>query len=256
MIVMNNDNICKKEKIIEVVADYSNSGCLKKSDFKNNSIVCLPLKLSFGDLKSLDNYNRKCLKVLYPNDEIREEDFIFQKEIEVLKSADKIRIWSSRTCADEFLLLIYICSLFTDKNISVVFADEFSSFSWSIGCMTPEEVNELAKKEHLLSNKEVKCYISEWKKIVKENSSLRYIENKQIKSVPIDYFDEVILSYLNNREIRLIVLIAELMGYDVIDHTSHSVYEYLVNRLIEQGKIEIVKINEDGKKIIRATTNN
>ena len=41
------------------------------------------------------------------------------------------------------------------------------------------------------------------------------------------------------------------MANAIIDNNSDSVYVYLINRLIEQGKIEVARIDESGKKIIR-----
>ena len=81
MLVMNNDNVCKNEKLIEITHGFSEVGCLKQSNFSHNLIVCLPLELSFGDLKSLNNYDRRCLKELYhPHDDYFpfEEGYIFQ----------------------------------------------------------------------------------------------------------------------------------------------------------------------------------
>ena len=51
-------------------------------------------------------------------------------------------------------------------------------------------------------------------------------------------------------------LVAMLMANDMIDNNSDSVYIYLINCLIEQEKIEVVRIDENNKKIIRATANN
>ncbi len=261
MLVMNNDNICENKSIIEITGTFAGAGCLKQSDFSHNLIGCLALQLSFGDLKSLDNYDRSCLRKLYPHDDYFpfEDGFIFQKEIEELRKyvskAKKIRVWSSQIAADEFLLLLYICYLFPNKNISAVFADEYNPYCWSIGCMTFNEVNELSKKEHLLTMEEKELYINEWNRMVKENSTLRYIKNKEIKSVPINYFDKDILSYLGKQKMKFITLVGKLMGNAVIDNDSDSIYSYLINRLIEQGKIEVVRIDKNDQKLIRTASN-
>lgn len=258
--ISNNDNICENERIIEIVSGYSAAGCLKQSNFSHNLIMCLLLELSFGDLTTLDNYNRNVLKELYPNENyFFEEEFNFKKEMEELKKyiskAEKIRVWSSHKSADEFLLFLYICYLFPDKNISVVFSDEYNSNCWSIGCMDFKEVNKLSKKEHLLSKQEIEDYTNKWLEIVKENSELRYIENGNLKNVSIDYFDDTILSYLGNEETKIITLIGKLMANAVIDNNSDSVYCYLINRLIDKGKIKVVRI-EDDKKIIKVNKDN
>ena len=176
MLIMNNDNV------LEITADYAGSGNLKRSGFARNLVLCLPLQLSYGDLKSLEQYDRSCLKKLYP----KEENLSFEKEIERLKNhlsnSDRIRIWSSHKNADEYLLLLYICSLFPEKNISVVFADEYDehdSYCWSIRGMGVEEVNELVEKEHILSSLEKENYKKMFQEIVNINSELRYISEER-----------------------------------------------------------------------------
>lgn len=249
-----NNSLYKNNKLIEVVHGFAEIGCLKQSDFSHNLLVCLPLELSFGDLRTLDDYDRSCLKKLYnyQNDYFPfEEGYTFRKEIEKLKkyvaTVDKIRVWSSHKSTNEFLLFLYICYLFPDKNISVVFADEYDSYCWSIGCMEFREVNKLAKKEHILSKKEKDYYLNEWKKIVNENSELRYVKDENIKSVPINYFDKTILSYLENKKIEFMELVGKLMADSVMDNESSSIYTYLINRLIKQEQIQVVRIDKNNK---------
>ncbi len=261
MLVINNDNGNKSKNIIEIVACSSGIGSLKQSNFKNNLIVYLPLELSFGDLKSLDNYNRECLKELYNYDDYFpfEEGYVFQKEIGKLKEyvakADKIRIWSSHKSTNEFLLFLYICYLFPNNNISVVFADEYNSDCWSIGCTNFKEVNKLAEKEHILLQRDKELYISEWKKIVSVNSELRCIKNGKIESVTIDYFNKTILSYLENKEIEFMELVGRLMADSVIDNDSVFVYIYLINRLIKQEQIQVIRIDESNRRILKENQN-
>lgn len=259
MLIMNNDNKVLNNKIIEVVHDYSETGCLKQTDFKNNLIVCLPLELNFGNLKLLDNYDRSSIKVLFSDFDYLpfETDFNFKNEINELKTlakeVDKIRVWSSRISASDYLLFLYICYLFSDKNISVIFTDEYNEYAWGIGCMTCDEVNKLTSYEHALSQQEKDKYIDEWKKVVEENSNLRYIKDNKIISVDINYFDDIIISYLKEeKEMMIYSLVAKLMCNFVIDSNGDFLYLYLINRLIDNGRIKVIGKDDKNRKILRA----
>lgn len=250
MLVINNDNV------LEITADYKGSGNLKRSGFERNLVLCLPLQLSYGDLKSLEQYYRSCLKELYP----KEENFSFEKEMERLKkhlsNSDRIRVWSSHKNADEYLLLLYICSLFPEKNISVVFKDEYDYHDFycrSIRGMGVDKINELVVKEHILSSLEKETYKKIFQEIVGINSELRYIKDEKLESVPIEYFDEEILSHLKKLgEVSDTQLIYYLMAYFIVDSDEYNLYSYLINRMIDENKIIVVGTNEKGKRIIKA----
>lgn len=231
--------------IIEIVSSDSAMGALKNVGLKNIR-VCLPLLLSFGDLADLDRYSRVSLKELYKIDEYVpfENGFDFKKEIELLKEnvkdAKLIRVWSSHLNCDEYCLLLYICSLFPDKTISVVFAEELNWYCKTVGMTSPKEIEELIKREHILKKNDIDDYIDKWKKIKDENTALRHIVNGEVVGVTIDYFDEVILEYLHNcGEIKLNVFIGQLMGNSVIGDSGDSLYRYLINRLIDNNRISL-----------------
>ena len=145
--------------------------------------------------------------------------------------------------------------MFPNNNISVVFADEYNSDCWSIGCTNFKEVNKLAEKEHILLQRDKELYISEWKKIVSVNSELRCIKNGKIESVTIDYFNKTILSYLENKEIEFMELVGRLMADSVIDNDSVFVYIYLINRLIKQEQIQVIRIDESNRRILKENQN-
>ncbi len=240
--------------IIEIVSSDSAMGALKNAGI-NNIRVCLPLILSFGDLSDMNEYSRDSLKKLYKSFQYIpfEKGFNFQREIELLKEyvkdAKMIRVWSSHLNCDEYCLLLYICSLFPDREIRVVFSEEVSWYCMSIGMSSKGEIEELLKREHILSKQEKEDYASKWKKINLDNTDLRYLYNGEVQSVSIDFFDEEILAYLHKyNEIKLTEFIGVLMGNNVIGDTGDLLYRYLINRLIEQGKIDL-RIENDIKYI-------
>lgn len=155
-----------------------------------------------------------------------------------------IRVWSSHLNCDEYCLLLYICYLFPDKTISVVFAEELNWYCKTVGMTSPQEVEELIKREHILTRDEISDYLAKWKKIKDENSQLRHIVNGEVMGVTFDYFDKEILEYLCNcGEIRFIAFIGELTANSVIGDSVYSLYRYLIERLINDKKITLIEKN-------------
>ena len=121
--------------------------------------------------------------------------------------------------------------------------------------MTEIEIKELLKKEHILKQYEIDQYKEEWKKIVDENTELRFMVNGSVKSVDIDYFDAEIIERLRILgEINIYSLVADLMIKPIVPfvHYSDYIYLYLINRLIDSNFIKriqkgnkiFVKLNE------------
>ncbi len=249
------------ESIIEIVSKDSAMGCLKGS--KNNNIkVCLPLYLSFGSLSDLKNYKRTDLGKLFDNEDCfyyssLGYDFssLINKLAYYVKKCEMIRVWSSHLDVDDYLLLLYICNLFSDKKISVIFAEEFNWHCYDLGCMDARDVPELIRREHILLPYQIEEYIKEWNQIAGYNAELRIIENGIIKGVSIDYFNDQIIKILDSLgEANINKIIGELMGQNLICNACHSLYKHLIDRLIKMNRIEIVS-NEDNKIIIRAQNN-
>lgn len=231
--------------IIEIVSSDSAMGALKRAGIKNIR-VCLPLLLSFGDLLDLNNYSRDSLEELYNIDGYKpfNEGFNFELEMDLLKESVKkakiIRVWSSHLSCDEYCLLLYICSLFKDKEIHVIFAEELNWNCLTVGMTGPKEVEELLHREHILKKHEIDEYIEEWNKIVLENSSLRHIVNGEVIGVDINFFDKKILSYLRDlKEIRINAFIGILSANYVINDADYALYYYLIKRLIKDNKIDM-----------------
>lgn len=242
--------------IIEIVSSDSAMGALKNAGIKSIR-VCLPLLLSFGNLLDLNNYSRDDLRKIYDIDDYIpfENGFNFKKEIELLsdaaKHAKKIRIWSSHLNCEEYCLLLYICSLFKDKQISVVFAEELNWYCKSISMTNKEEVIELLKREHILTREEVDDYVNKWNEVFRENAELRHVVNGEVIGTSIDYFDKQILECLRDSgEIKLNAFIGELIANSVIDDFGDLLYSYLINRLIDDKKIALKVV--DDTKYIRA----
>lgn len=230
--------------VIEITSSDSAFGLLKRSGNENIK-VCLPLDLCIGKLPSLKPFNRNNLK-LYHGDE---NSYNFTDEFNNLKkfvkNSLKIRVWSSHLDSSDYCLLLLICFLFRDKEISVIFSEEINQ-SPQIGMINASEIPNIEKREHILTKSQKENYCKEWEQIVSDNKELRCMINGKVISCTIDSFDDEILDRLEKSgEIYISKFTSDLMGNPTLPHVifSEFVYVYLINRLEKIGKIKSTLIN-------------
>src|SRR5699024_2780833 len=101
----------------------------------------------------------------------------------------------------------------------------------------------LANLEHKLSKDDIFKFSSIWEELVNNNSEMRILENGIVKSVSINYYDNMILDKLKSLgSVKVSKLVAMLMQeIYLID----ILYVYFINNLIKNDKIKVVKIDND-----------
>ena len=105
--------------------------------------------------------------------------------------------------------------------------------------MNEKELENLEKLKHKLSKNELIINAKKWRKLVKENSELRVIDNGIVKSVSMSYYDKIILETLNELgKVKMINLVATLIGKIYV---CDSLIISLIERLIDENKIVIEK---------------
>ena len=101
-------------------------------------------------------------------------------------------------------------------------------------------VTESMSLQRELTAEEISHFSEYWERLVAENAELRINENGEIKSVPIDYLDEEILSFSPEGEISLIRATGEMLG-----RSKHIISDsFVIGRIeamIELGKYEVIK---------------
>lgn len=234
----------KYDNIVEVILAGSPYLSLRKSCFKENNIIDFRVPFSIGDLSKINDYVVKLPKCIYNeeiicnlNNDILILDSFIDKDY-------KVRIWSSHYDVDSYLLLLFICNYLKDKvdNIIVLYSDEYKKECYSPGVMTSKELEKLSTLEHVISKEEINMLAEKWEIIKYENSYLRIIENKKVKSVDYDYFNDEIINILNQKKSATIIdIVYELTKKYYI---SDSVFTFLITRLINCGKIRIIEKNE------------
>lgn len=232
------------ENVVEVVLSGSPSLSLKKSVFKENEIIDFLVSLSVGDLSNIDNYIVELPECIYHEKIVCDLNENISRLIKFVEAGNKIRIWSSHTAPDDYLLLLFICNCLKNKidNISVLYSDEYKEECYSPGAMTSGELKKLSAFEHKLSKKEIYELSDKWDMIKKKNTDLRIIKNNNIKSVNYEYFDNEIINIMTSlKKTTIIGLTYELV---IRYHISECVFIFLISRLIDLEKIKIVETNE------------
>lgn len=234
-------------KTLEIVFGNSCYMTMKNSSLRSNNILLCNLLLNVGDLSKIEEY-----KIDLP-DELCNEigNYSFEKEILIIKEAitrkDKIRIWTSYYNVYSYLIMLYICNIL--KNIEcdlyVTYSDEYDNTENYISpsMMNSKELENLANLEHKLSKDDIFKFSSIWEELVNNNSEMRILENGIVKSVSINYYDNMILDKLKSLgSVKVSKLVAMLMQeIYLID----ILYVYFINNLIKNDKIKVVKIDND-----------
>ncbi len=230
-------------KTLEIVFGYSCYHTMKNSKFKNNYILKFNTLFNIGDLSNIENYEISVPKELCldkKNNYIKEKT---DKIIDNINCKNKIRVWTGHGDVYSYLIMLYVSSVIKKYNyeLYVLYSDDYNKNYPSPSVMREEELIDLEKLEHKLSNEEIIENDNTWKKLVKENNDLRIIEKDSVKSVSLDYYDDYILNTLKIMgKVKMSKLVGKLMR-DV--YLQDIMYVYLIERLIKKDKIKITLDN-------------
>lgn len=224
---------------LEVVFGDSCYLTMKNSKLNNNDILMFNVLFNIGDLSNVENFKTKIPKQLCFENKNTSFKYTYDTIINNIKKGNKIRVWTSKKNIYSYLIMLYICSIINEYNykLYVLYSDDYDKDCPSPSAMNENELEELSRLEHRLTNKEINENANTWKKLVYENSDLRVIDQGSVKSVEMDYYDHYILDTLQSLgKVEMSELIATLMK-DV--YLIDIMYVYLIERLIKQQKIKI-----------------
>lgn len=231
-------------EVLEVVFGNSIYYTIKKSALGNDNILMFNALFNIGDLSNIENFEINIPEELY----FEKNNVNFKKEYDIIidnmKKKNKIRVWTSREDIYSYLIMLYLCSVVKEQNyeLYVLYSDEYDKSCFSPSAMRENELEELSKLEHKLTRQEINDNVRVWEKLVSVNSDLRIIENGYIKSVALDYYDEKILNTLKELgKVKMSKLVGVLMASVYLHDT---LYVYLIERLIKNGKIKITLNND------------
>lgn len=240
--------------MLEIVNGMSEYGVLKRSKlFKEENIIEMALLLNVGSIKDLENTEIKttCDALI----DVKEKIENLKNK---LKCNNTVRIWFSSLDSEDysfFLFVIYLINKINKEvkiniiNVGTIPKNDKLKYGsyWSLGCFSPNEIKELLQFERTLTQEEIQSLSKEWMKLESENSDIRIIDNKKLKSVNYEFLDKTILEELSKYEevdeIRLIVdlMIREREKHDLGGINGEIIFSYRINELIKQNKIKIVR---------------
>lgn len=264
-------------KMINVVFDESVSGSLHITNepgadrrIKDRDILCLAWMLDIGFLKDgIESEYRKelpgklIMQGCYGKEceegipEIGEKNLKnWQTLIKHLEKKRAIRIWYS-DAPHSLCGFYHVCSLLQnyEADVFVIHApkvakdktDWYLAHSW--GNHPQHDIGQYIGLQRMLDKREIKLYAEHWNELVSENYPLRAVISGIPTSVNEDFYDSFIERDIPSEPIKEAVVIM-----NTIDNyhfgISSAWLEYRIQHSIEQGRIKIIKDNEEATRRI------
>ena len=227
---------------LEIIFGNSCYYTMKNSKLNDNMLM-LNVLFNVGDLSNCRNHKISIPKELCLEDKSINFEQEYNVIIDNIKQKNKIRVWTGRKDIYSYLIMLYVCSIIKDYNyeLYVLYCDDYNNDYPSPSVMREEELKNLSKLEHKLTNEEINNNVNIWNKLIDENSDLRVIDSGNVKSVSIDFYDDYIIDTLKSMgKVKICQLVGRLIQniylYDIL-------YVYLINRLINSNKIKITLDN-------------
>ena len=114
----------------------------------------------------------------------------------------------------------------------------------SVGEMESGEAWYFYKHRRQLTETEQAQLLSDWKRLQEENAPLRAMVDGKVQSVPVDFYDEAILSGITEAEMPAALAVGRAIG-ELDTKTGNRVGDMLIffriRALAQAGKIEIVQ---------------
>ncbi len=220
--------------MLEIVFSDSEKLLLERSNlFNKEDILSLTFLLSMGKLDDFEYQTKRTIGDIEVN---------IPSEISKLKSKVKdyknIRIWYASNVNEDYLSMMYVVYLCSDKNIQVV--DGYQRYG--ISGYADDEIKDLVKKSRVLSKEEIQEYILKWNKIYDANSEVRFLNNGEIINESYESFDSEILDKLSSLgELKEWSFIVSCMANNLKSFVMAVCYKSRVDYLKSIGKIVVTK---------------
>lgn len=220
--------------MLEIVFSDSEKLLLERSNlFNKEDILSLTFLLSMGKLDDFEYQTKRT---------IGDIEVSIPSEISKLKNKVKdyknIRIWYASNVNEDYLSMMYVVYLCSDKNIQVV--DGYQRYG--ISGYADDEIKDLVKKSRVLSKEEIQEYILKWNKIYDANSEVRFLNNGEIINESYECFDSEILDKLSSLgKLKEWSFIGSCMANNLKSFVMGVCYKSRVDYLKSIGKIVVTK---------------
>jgi len=240
--------------MLNICYGKSAQGILQRAfeDINESNIIDMSLLLSFGNISDLNSE-------IFRSALIYEDILIKEKRDELLKLTNnhsKIRIWNSTGDAEDYCDFLYTLEILNSANVNVEInvIDGYeqkldrNGNLYEIQTITQrseEEVKELINKEEKLDQEKTREHLNLWNKLKSENKYMRIIKDKKLISVEQNYFDDKIVYYMK-KDYQPNYTIRQLLGLMMSEFRIGDMFLVTrVDKLIENGKIKLVKKDDD-----------
>ncbi len=231
-------------------------------------ILALPLELPFGDIATA--LSSECARKDYINKWLNADpwgDFEQDADIDTfwsssisslarlksaLKRGEDIRLWvdhsPSAICGKYFVANlaqesgsdIYIVTIpedFISTNKGALSNRAFFDFC-------EDDIIELLTQASKIADSSLFYMAEHWSKLVAENAPLRVVQGDKLVSVPIDYYDEIIVASVPKKETLIGVVIGDILD----DEQMYLLGDYFIaeriRHLISVGKLKVTSEKE------------
>lgn len=231
--------------MIEVTFSESAGGGLKEArryseELAGSDIICLGTMADIGDITEpmFGEYRYKLIcRMLYreqwgPDLEMKAElkqlgKYYAKQYLRLkrgLKNGEPVRVWCDNS-PNSMCGMLWLSGLLAKYNAQV-YAVELSWFNKFVnakfddvyvlrhgwGECEPREFAEALSVTRRIPQVELVANSTEWQRLVKENSKLRAVISGRVVSVPVSFYDFLILRYLGKRPVKEAMLIGRILG--------------------------------------------
>ncbi len=221
--------------MLEIVFSDSEKLLLERSNlFNKEDILSLTFLLSMGKLDDFEHQTKRVIGDIEVN--IPSE---ISKLNNKVKDYENIRIWYASNVNEDYLSMMYVVYLCSDKNIEVVDGYQRNGITG----YADDEIKDLVKESRVLTKEEIGEYILKWNKIYDKNTEVRFLNNGEIINESYEYFDNAILDKLSSLgESKEWSFIGNCMANNLKNFAMCVFYKSRVDYLKSIGKIVVTKI--------------
>ncbi len=212
-------------------------------------------------LETFDEIRIKRINKLYSLCSQRERNRMIKKEkqrfddiLNVAKREKTLRIWYANNASDKCGLYHLIdalqevdCKIFAVQMPSDIgYRDSDWEKSW--GEAEPEHFYTCLPLARELKSDERDAMSRKWQQLVIENSLLRIIEDGEVKSVPVDSLDNIILSNApDDLDFKAGNMVGCTLGCSA-HYFSVAFVEWRVEEMIKNGILSVIEKDEDPER--------
>lgn len=164
--------------------------------------------------------------------------------IEEISKDSKVVLWFGQNVIEKTGVCCVANHIKTKDLFKVEIPEEFQDINCesmeikAVAEIDPENLwNVFEKNITKVSNEELEYWIKCWEKLIQENENLRILKNNQIISVAEDYYDLLILNFIDKEWKSAARIIGDTLGYGE-QVVSDSYIEYRLKQLIRNKLVE------------------